>query len=123
MPPTSFTLGKPKGRLLRSCRRKTKRHGPIFFVRLPAAPPSGKQAATKLGKQLETISRDEVATAPSPTGKKGLVNRIKGVNRLLALTVVLPTTLATLYYGIVASDVDVSESRCVVRSMPGGVER
>lgn len=115
MPPTSFTLGKPEGRLLRSCRRKTKRHGPIFFVRLPAAPPSGKQAATKLGKQLETISRDEVATAPSPTGKKGLINRIKGVNRLLALTVVLPTTLATLYYGIVASDVYVSESRFVVR--------
>ena len=39
-----------------------------------------------------------------------------GANKLLLLTVVLPTALAILYYGLFASDVYVSESRFVVRS-------
>ncbi|TAM06467.1 MAG: hypothetical protein EPN70_05685 [Paraburkholderia sp.] len=56
-----------------------------------------------------------MGTAPSPTGKKGLIARIRGINRLLALTVILPTAIATLYYGIIASDVYISESRFVVR--------
>ncbi|WP_429565514.1 hypothetical protein [Paraburkholderia sp. MM6662-R1] len=52
-----------------------------------------------------------------PSGKKkGLVERIKGVNRLFALAVVVPTTIAIAYFGLVASDVYVSESRFVVRS-------
>ncbi|VWD34383.1 WcbD [Burkholderia contaminans] len=42
--------------------------------------------------------------------------RIKKVNRLFALTVLVPTTIATVYYGLVASDIYVSESRFVVRS-------
>jgi capsular polysaccharide transport system permease protein len=49
-------------------------------------------------------------------GKKGLVGRIKGINRLFALTVLLPTAIAIVYFGLVASDVYVSESRFVVRS-------
>ena len=40
----------------------------------------------------------------------------RGVNWLFALTVVVPTALAILYYGLFASDVYVSESRFVVRS-------
>ncbi len=48
--------------------------------------------------------------------RKGLVERIKSVNRIFALTVVLPTTIAVAYFGLVASDVYVSESRFVVRS-------
>ncbi|WP_333994491.1 hypothetical protein [Burkholderia cepacia] len=47
---------------------------------------------------------------------KNLVERIKGINRLFALTVIVPTALSILYYGLVASDVYVSESRFVVRS-------
>ncbi|MDP2370555.1 hypothetical protein [Rhodoferax sp.] len=43
-------------------------------------------------------------------------NRVLGVNRLFLLTVVLPTGLAGLYYGSIASDVYTSESRFVVRS-------
>ena len=42
--------------------------------------------------------------------------RLLKVNGLFLLTVVLPTILATLYYGFIASDVYVSESRFVVRS-------
>jgi capsular polysaccharide transport system permease protein len=38
------------------------------------------------------------------------------VDRLFLLTVVLPTTLAVLYFGLFASDVYVSESRFIVRS-------
>lgn len=45
-----------------------------------------------------------------------LKTRVLGVNRLLLLTVVLPTGLAAFYYGVLASDVYTSESRFVVRS-------
>ncbi|WP_176050599.1 hypothetical protein [Burkholderia sp. BCC1644] len=45
-----------------------------------------------------------------------MTERIKKINRLFALTVLVPTTIATVYYGLVASDVYVSESRFVVRS-------
>jgi len=37
-------------------------------------------------------------------------------NRIFALTVILPTTLAILYFGLIASDIYISESRFVVRS-------
>lgn len=53
----------------------------------------------------------------SPAKKrKGLIGRVKGINRLFALTVLVPTTIAIVYYGLIASDVYVSESRFVVRS-------
>lgn len=45
-----------------------------------------------------------------------IVERFKGVNRLFVCLVVVPTALATVYYGVIASDVYVSESRFVVRS-------
>ncbi|KWO41050.1 hypothetical protein WT97_19815 [Burkholderia sp. MSMB1459WGS] len=65
---------------------------------------------------MDNVS-SRTATSESPAGtKKGLIERIKKVNRLFALTVLLPTTIATVYYGLVASDVYVSESRFVVRS-------
>lgn len=57
-----------------------------------------------------------MATHPSTKPPKTIRERIKGINRLFACTVLLPTTLAILYYGFVASDVYVSESRFVVRS-------
>ncbi len=41
---------------------------------------------------------------------------LRRVNPLFLLTVVLPTFLATLYFGVFASDVYVSESQFVVRS-------
>lgn len=40
----------------------------------------------------------------------------KKINGLMAITVVIPTVIACLYYGIFASDVYISESRFVVRS-------
>jgi capsular polysaccharide transport system permease protein len=44
------------------------------------------------------------------------VDRIKGMNRLLLLTVILPTLISSIYFGLIASDVYISESRFVVRS-------
>ncbi|MCQ0031947.1 hypothetical protein EFP18_04190 [Burkholderia glumae] len=63
---------------------------------------------------MENVTRSEL---PPPTGSKPSIGqRIKAVNRLFLLTVALPTALAVLYYGVIASDVYVSESRFVVRS-------
>lgn len=42
--------------------------------------------------------------------------RVASINWLFVLTVVLPTALAIMYYGFIASDIYVSESRFVVRS-------
>lgn len=48
--------------------------------------------------------------------KISLTKRVAGVNRLFLLTVVVPTVLALIYFGLMASDVYTSESRFVVRS-------
>jgi len=48
--------------------------------------------------------------------KQSLLTRIKGVNRLFLGTVVVPTMLSIIYFGFIASDVYISESRFVVRS-------
>lgn len=64
---------------------------------------------------METTSSNEM-TVPPNNGKKPLMERIKEVNRLFAFTVIVPTTIAVAYFGLIASDVYVSESRFVVRS-------
>jgi|CXWL01.1.fsa_nt_gi capsular polysaccharide transport system permease protein len=48
--------------------------------------------------------------------QKSIVDRIKGVNRLLLLTVIFPTLISIIYFGFIASDIYISESRFVVRS-------
>jgi capsular polysaccharide transport system permease protein len=48
--------------------------------------------------------------------QKSIVDRIKDVNRLLLLTVILPTLISIIYFGFIASDIYISESRFVVRS-------
>ncbi len=50
------------------------------------------------------------------TSTKRVRAKLPKVGGLFLLTVVLPTTLSTIYYGLIASDVYVSESRFVVRS-------
>ena len=54
--------------------------------------------------------------APAGTWRRALKKRLSRINRLFLLTVVVPTVLATIYFGLIASDVYVSESRFVVRS-------
>lgn len=41
--------------------------------------------------------------------------RFARINRLFLLTVILPTTLAAIYFGLIASDVYISESKFVIR--------
>lgn len=48
--------------------------------------------------------------------KARLKKRFQGLNLIFFLTVVAPTALALVYFGLIASDVYVSESRFVVRS-------
>lgn len=47
---------------------------------------------------------------------RNLVSRLRGLNRLFLFTVLIPTTLSIAYFGLIASDVYVSEARFVVRS-------
>ena len=55
--------------------------------------------------------------APVPRGRPSLLRRVlRRVFGVFFFTVVVPTALAAAYYGLMASDVYVSESRFVVRS-------
>lgn len=45
-----------------------------------------------------------------------LKQKLSGINRLFLATVVVPTLLAILYFGLIASDVYISESRFIIRS-------
>jgi len=47
---------------------------------------------------------------------ESLFQRLKGVNRLFFFVVLVPTAFAIVYFGFVASDIYVSESRFVIRS-------
>jgi capsular polysaccharide transport system permease protein len=68
---------------------------------------------------LEKIQR--LSVKPLGSGaSRGIIERLKRVNRLFLVTVIVPTIAATGYYGLVASDVYVSESRFVVRSPQKG---
>lgn len=53
---------------------------------------------------------------PSETVARHWKQRLLGVNRLFLFTVIVPTILATIYFGLMASDIYISESRFVVRS-------
>lgn len=62
----------------------------------------------------------QLLSSSSPTtpqrNANGFKGYLKGLNRLFLLTVVVPTLLAAIYFGLVASDIYISESRFVVRS-------
>jgi capsular polysaccharide transport system permease protein len=54
---------------------------------------------------------------PSTTRSRSVLQRLfRRLNGLFIITVLLPTALAAVYYGLVASDVYISESRFVVRN-------
>jgi capsular polysaccharide transport system permease protein len=62
------------------------------------------------------LQPDTATNAPTARSRNSLQKRFARVNRLLLLTVALPTALALVYFGLMASDVYISESRFVVRS-------
>ena len=53
---------------------------------------------------------------PTTPRTKNLLGRLKRINRLFLYTVVIPTALAIVYFGLIASDIYISESRFMVRS-------
>lgn len=59
---------------------------------------------------------DETAAPQSVPARHSLLARLKSVDRLFAALVILPTLIASLYFGFFASEVYVSESRFIVRS-------
>jgi capsular polysaccharide transport system permease protein len=63
---------------------------------------------------LENVTSNNAT--PAKSSNKNFVRRILVTNRLFLLTVALPTAIAILYFGFIAADVYVSESRFVVRS-------
>jgi capsular polysaccharide transport system permease protein len=59
----------------------------------------------------------EATSAPLTPPRKGLLQRItRRLNAVFYITVLIPTLLAVVYFGLIASDVYISESRFVVRS-------
>jgi capsular polysaccharide transport system permease protein len=79
----------------------------------------------------DDLSPRATGDAPAPVTESGplaslrsLPARIARVDRLLLLCVVIPTAIAALYFGILASDIYVSESSFIVRgaqpSAPAG---
>src|SRR6266568_4168611 len=63
----------------------------------------------------EVTEASEVPQVPPSLFQK-IKLRLLGTNRLFLLTVALPTTLAIIYYGFMASDVYISESHFVIRT-------
>jgi len=49
-----------------------------------------------------------------------VLDRLKFINPLFIVTVIVPTLIATMYFGVLTNDVYISESRFVVRSPSGG---
>lgn len=63
----------------------------------------------------QSLAAAEAGTAERPM-KPSLFERARGMNRLFFALVVIPTLLSIVYFGFLASDVYVSESRFTVRS-------
>ena len=64
---------------------------------------------------MEINSLPETATRGATFAER-VRNRFARMDRLFILTVLIPTTIALIYFGLIASDVFISESRFVVRS-------
>lgn len=62
------------------------------------------------------LMRRWVEAESSKSSVRSLIKKVKDLGALFIIAVVTPTVVATLYFGIFASDVYISESRFVVRS-------
>jgi len=76
------------------------------------------QPSAVISRESHAAAEGNAAIAVAETGKarQTLMRRMKRMGLLFWLTVVAPTALAVLYFGLFASDVYISESRYVVRS-------
>lgn len=80
----------------------------------------GKAACNlKTVSTAATIETAEAVQAIDSSASKFLqagIKRILGMDRLFLFTVVIPTLISCIYFGLIASDIYISESRFVVRS-------
>lgn len=75
------------------------------------------QLAPVESRVTEMVGRSGELAVTEPTPRRArMINRLRKLGGLFWLTVVAPTFLATLYFGGLASDIYISESRYVVRS-------
>jgi len=76
------------------------------------------QPSAVISRESHAAAEGNAAITVAETGKarQTLMRRMKRMGLLFWLTVVAPTALAVLYFGLFASDVYISESRYVVRS-------
>jgi len=72
----------------------------------------------RIGSEVEIGCHglSEQNSGHSATMPQKMIAKLKGLGPLFWITVVIPTTIAILYFGLFASDVYISESRFVVRS-------
>lgn len=74
-------------------------------------------SSTETIKAATPISRDSIAVRMQKKIDRVLVAvHVPKIDRLLFLTVILPTLISGIYFGLIASDIYISESRFVVRS-------
>lgn len=64
----------------------------------------------------ENLPADQKDAGREPGMMDTIVRKIRGIRPLFLVLVVIPTVAAVLYFGFLASDVYISESRFVVRS-------
>jgi capsular polysaccharide transport system permease protein len=83
----------------------------------PAAAPPGPAAEATMSEIPVLPFGHELPRAEPAAPTKGLFRRfVDAVPWLPVLTVVMPTAISATYYGVIASDVYISESHFVVRS-------
>lgn len=80
------------------------------------AAPQASQVIPIEGRVYRADAGSELAVSEPKNLRSSLAAKLRNLGGLFWLTVVVPTVLATLYFGVLASDVYISESRYVVRS-------
>lgn len=96
-------------------------HPPVeeSLVPPPIEPQPGPQPSLETIAVISPLAAEQVAASEltsTPSVCKRFSSWLQGINKLFLLTVVIPTTFACLYFGLIASDVYISESRFVIRS-------
>ena len=75
------------------------------------AAPQASQVIPIEGRVYRADAGSELAVSEPKNLRSSLAAKLRNLGGLFWLTVVVPTVLATLYFGVLASDVYISESR------------
>jgi capsular polysaccharide transport system permease protein len=91
---------------------------PVLELKTPNAVQTLARRLAQNLSRLSGFSRFKTvrSTSSVPSKPRKLLNHLKKLNKLFIITVIVPTALAILYFGLIASDVYVSESHFLIRS-------